>query len=78
MDGFVRFDPRGPDFSKCVPQELDQVDDIINDPQSSAEQLSSLLLELTKTGEYWVSQKKLVHKSEGKTAPKKENNLAES
>ena len=27
---------------------------------------------------YWVSQKKLLHKIEGKTAPKKEDDLAES
>ena len=30
------------------------------------------------TADYWVSQKKLLHKSKGKTAPKKENDLAES
>ena len=27
---------------------------------------------------YWVSQKKLLYKSEGKTAPKKEDDLADS
>ena len=27
---------------------------------------------------YWVSQKKLLHKSEGKTVQKKEDDLAES
>ena len=27
---------------------------------------------------YWVSQKKLLHKSEAKSAPKKEDDLAES
>ena len=27
---------------------------------------------------YWVSQKKLLHKSEGKSTPKKENDLAKN